>query len=36
LSKAKALQNAQKTLLKQSRYQHPLFWAPFLLVGNWM
>jgi CHAT domain-containing protein len=36
LSKAKALQNAQKTLLKQSRYQYPLFWAPFLLVGNWM
>lgn len=36
LSKAKALQNAQKLLLKQSRYQHPIFWAPFLLVGNWL
>ena len=36
LSKAKALQNAQKMLLKQSRYQHPVFWAPFLLVGNWL
>lgn len=36
LSKAKALQNAQKVLLKQSRFQHPIFWAPFLLVGNWL
>jgi len=36
LSKAKALQNAQKMLLKQYRYQHPVFWAPFLLVGNWL
>lgn len=36
LSKAKALQNAQKMLLKQSRFQHPIFWAPFLLVGNWL
>jgi CHAT domain-containing protein len=36
LSKARALQNAQKILLKQSRFQHPIFWAPFLLVGNWL
>jgi CHAT domain-containing protein len=36
LSKAQALQNAQKKLLKQSRYEHPIFWAPFLLVGNWL
>lgn len=33
-SKAKALQNAQKNLLKNSHYQHPIYWAPFLLIGN--
>lgn len=36
LSKAKALQTAQLHLLNKSRYQHPVFWAPFLLVGNWL
>lgn len=36
LSKAKALQNAQKRLLTQPRYQHPAFWSPFLLIGNWL
>lgn len=36
VSKAKALQKAQQNLLKQPRYQHPAFWAPFLLIGNWL
>jgi CHAT domain-containing protein len=36
LSKAKALQRAQLTLLKGDRYRHPCYWAPFLLVGNWL
>ncbi|MDD2815929.1 MAG: CHAT domain-containing protein [Thiotrichaceae bacterium] len=36
VSKAKALQNAQKRLLAQPRYQHPAFWSPFLLIGNWL
>lgn len=36
LSKAKALQKAQKTLIAQDRYWHPVYWAPFLLIGNWM
>lgn len=35
LSKAQALQNAQKELITQG-YQHPLYWAPFLLIGNWL
>ncbi|MDM8540647.1 CHAT domain-containing protein [Desulfococcaceae bacterium HSG9] len=34
--RAKALQNAQKKLISQARYWHPLYWAPFLLIGNWM
>jgi len=34
--KAKALQNAQKILIQKKRYKHPAYWAPFLLIGNWM
>ncbi|MCP4698576.1 MAG: CHAT domain-containing protein [Gammaproteobacteria bacterium] len=36
LSKAKALRNAQLKLMKQQQTRHPLFWAPFLLIGNWL
>jgi len=36
LSKAKALQNAQKKLISQLRFRHPAYWGPFLLIGNWM
>jgi len=35
-SKAKALQRAQLSLLKDRRYRHPGFWSPFLLIGNWL
>ncbi|MDM8517083.1 CHAT domain-containing protein [Desulfobacterales bacterium HSG16] len=35
ITKAKALGNAQKKLIEQPRYWHPLYWAPFLLIGNW-
>jgi CHAT domain-containing protein len=35
LNKAQALQRAQQHLLTQSDYQHPFYWAPFLLIGNW-
>lgn len=35
ISKAKALQNAQKKLISRPRYSHPACWAPFLLIGNW-
>ncbi|MCP4699378.1 MAG: CHAT domain-containing protein [Gammaproteobacteria bacterium] len=34
LSKAKALQNAQRKLLQD--YGDPFYWAPFLLIGNWL
>ncbi|MDX1541794.1 MAG: CHAT domain-containing protein, partial [Geminicoccaceae bacterium] len=33
-SKAKALQQAQVGLLDE--FDHPFFWAPFLLIGNWL
>jgi CHAT domain-containing protein len=36
VSKAQALRQAQLTLLRQPNYQHPFYWAPFVLVGNWL
>ena len=34
-SKVQALREAQLSLLEQSRYRHPAYWGPFLLIGNW-
>jgi CHAT domain-containing protein len=36
VSKAKALAKAQRTLMTKKRWRHPAYWAPFLLIGNWM
>ncbi len=36
ITKAKALQQAQIALLKHIHYQHPAYWGPFLLIGNWL
>ncbi len=36
ITKAEALRRAQVALLKDSRYQNPWFWAPYVLVGNWL
>lgn len=35
-SKAKALQQAQLSVLKDLRYRHPNYWSAFLLIGNWL
>jgi CHAT domain-containing protein len=42
LSKAEALQEAQIKLIKakesqeiNAQYDHPYYWAPFILIGNW-
>ncbi len=35
-NRAEALRQAQLSLLKQQKYQHPYYWAPFILVGNWL
>ena len=35
-SKAKALQEAQRAVLADQRFRHPGYWAPFLLIGNWL
>lgn len=36
VSKAEALRISQIALLKNSRFQHPYYWSPFVLVGNWL
>ncbi|MFM2312443.1 MAG: hypothetical protein RLZZ04_1719 [Cyanobacteriota bacterium] len=38
ISKASALRQAQLDLLAEedSQYRHPFYWAPFVLVGNWL
>ncbi|NER92402.1 MAG: CHAT domain-containing protein [Symploca sp. SIO1B1] len=36
ITKAEALRTAQIKLLEQPQYQHPFYWAPFVLVGNWL
>ncbi len=36
VSKAEAIHRAQKTLLAQPEYQNPYFWAPYILVRNWL
>jgi CHAT domain-containing protein len=35
-SKVVALQRAQLKLLQNPAYQHPAYWAPFLLLNNWL
>ncbi|HEY9872511.1 MAG TPA: CHAT domain-containing protein [Candidatus Obscuribacterales bacterium] len=35
-SKAEALRRAQLSLLQQPLYKHPIYWAPYVLVGNWL
>jgi CHAT domain-containing protein len=34
-TKAKALQQAQVSLLRKTDYDDPFFWSAFVLVGNW-
>jgi CHAT domain-containing protein len=36
VSRALALQRAQIKLLQDARYHEPFFWAPFLLINNWL
>ena len=35
-NKAQALREAQVALLEGGRYAHPAYWAPYILIGNWL
>lgn len=35
-SKAAALQSAQLNVLRSGEFFHPAYWAPFILIGNWL
>ncbi|MGF1480957.1 MAG: CHAT domain-containing protein [Cyanophyceae cyanobacterium] len=36
LNRAQALQQAQVTLIEEGEYAHPAYWAPYILIGNWL
>jgi CHAT domain-containing protein len=36
VTKAEALRQAQISLLHSKDFNHPFYWAPFILVGNWL
>jgi len=36
ISRAEALQQAQISILKDRQYQHPYYWAAFVLIGSWL
>ncbi len=35
-AKAEAVRQAQLTLLHSRWYKHPFYWAPYVLLGNWL
>ncbi|KYC43515.1 hypothetical protein WA1_10660 [Scytonema hofmannii PCC 7110] len=36
IGKAEALRQTQLTFLHDANFSHPFYWAPFVLVGNWL
>jgi CHAT domain-containing protein len=36
ISRAAALQKAQQIVKQQEQYSNPRYWAPFILLGNWL
>ena len=36
LPKAEAVRQAQLSLLRNRWYKHPFYWAPYVLLGNWL
>ena len=36
LNKAEALRQAQLSLIESKDFNHPFYWSPFVLVGNWL
>ena len=35
-SKSNSLQHAQTVLRNDPRFRHPRYWAPYLMIGNWL
>jgi CHAT domain-containing protein len=35
-SKAQSLRDSQLALLRSAEFRHPSYWAPYLLIGNWL
>ncbi|MGB7272930.1 MAG: CHAT domain-containing protein [Geitlerinemataceae cyanobacterium] len=35
-TKAESLRQVQQSFLADETYQNPIYWAPFVLVGNWL
>ena len=36
VSKAQALRSAQLQLINNESFEHPYYWSPFILIGNWL
>jgi CHAT domain-containing protein/Tfp pilus assembly protein PilF len=36
LNKTDALRKAKLYLIKEAKFAHPFYWAPFVLIGDWM
>lgn len=36
LTKSEALRQSQLKLMSNPKYDHPFYWAPFVLVGSWL
>lgn len=35
-TRAESLREAQLRLLKDPQYRHPIYWAPYILLGSWL
>ncbi|MEL6551953.1 MAG: CHAT domain-containing protein [Cyanobacteria bacterium J06621_11] len=36
MSRASALRAAQLQLIRDPQYRHPIYWAPYILLGSWL
>ena len=36
ISRAKALARSQRELIEDPRYEHPFYWAGFMLINSWL